>query len=77
MGKYTENNYQMTPTNNVCTWTIYHGLGTKDVQVSVYDLTTNIEPMCNIEHEYSYRIKIKFNSSETIPADRYRVVIIG
>ena len=77
IGKYTENNSQMTPTNNVCTWTIYHGLGTKDVQVSVYDLTSNVEPMCNIEHEYSYRIKIKFNSSETIPADRYRVVIIG
>ena len=45
--------------------------------VSVYNLTTDVEPVYNVEHTSTNTISIIFNSATDIPADSYRAVIIG
>jgi len=75
--KVTVNNTALTTTNNECRWVITHNLGTKDVNVSVYDLTTDMEPLYDVEHTSTNTVTVIFNSSVDISADSYRAVIIG
>ena len=75
--KVCANNTALTSDGTNCKWVITHNLGTKDVMVSVYNLTTDVEPAYNVEHTSTNTISIIFNSATDIPADSYRAVIIG
>lgn len=75
--KVCANNTALTSDGTNCKWVITHNLGTKDVMVSVYNLTTDVEPVYNVEHTSTNTISIIFNSATDIPADSYRAVIIG
>lgn len=75
--KETYTNPALTASDNYCTWTITHGLNTKDVVVSVYRTYDDVEPMVNIIHSTTSTVTVVFNSSADIAAGAYKAVIIG
>lgn len=77
VAKETYTNPALTASDNYCTWTITHGLNTKDVVVSVYRTDDDVEPMVNIIHRTTSTVLVVFNSSADIAAGAYKAVIIG
>jgi len=76
--KYAANNTSLTSTSGVCTWTVTHSLGTKDVTVQVYEVAADYAQVeVDVQHTSTSAITIKINSATTISADTYRVVVIG
>jgi hypothetical protein len=76
--KYAEGNSSLTSTGGVCTWTVTHNLGTKDVTVQVYEVAADYAQVeVDVQHTSTSAIKVKINSASTIAADTYRVVVIG
>jgi hypothetical protein len=76
--KYAEGNASLTSTGGVCTWTVTHSLGTKDVTVQVYEVAADYAQVeVDVQHTSTSAITVKINSASTISADTYRVVVIG
>ena len=76
--KYATNNTSLTSSGGVCTWTVTHSLGTKDVTVQVYEVAADYAQVeVDVQHTSTSAITIKINSASTISADTYRVVVIG
>ena len=74
--KFTAQNGALTASGGVCTWSITNSLGTADVGVHIYEVTTGDEVMCAV-NVAAGTITLKINSSSNIAADTYRAVIIG
>ena len=74
--KLTAQNGALTASGGQCTWTISNTLATADVEVHVYEASTNSEVFTDVTVGSS-TITIKINSSSNISADTYRAVIIG
>lgn len=74
--KFTANNPALTASGGVCTWTITNSLGTKYVEVHVYEESTGEEVATSVTVA-SGAITIKMNSSSNISANTYFAVIIG
>ena len=76
--KYAEGNGSLTSSGGVCTWTVTHNLGTKDVTVQVYEVAADYAQVeVDVQHTSTSTITVKINSGATIAADTYRVVVIG
>jgi hypothetical protein len=76
--KYAVGNTSLTSTGGVCTWTVTHNLGTKDVTVQVYEVAADYAQVeVDVQHTSTSAITIKINSATTITADTYRVVVVG
>ena len=74
--KIAVNNTSLTATGGQCTWTITNSLGTADVSISVYEVSSG-EEVGTENTASSSTITIKINSASNIAADTYRAVIIG
>ena len=74
--KFAVQNSSLTASGGVCTWSITNSLGTADVGVHVYEVSTGDEVMCAV-NVAAGTITIKINSASNIAADTYRAVIIG
>lgn len=75
--KFSASNPELTPTSGVVTWTVTHNLGTTDVVVSLKDLSDNAMVEANVITTSSTVVTISFNSTTTVTADSYRVVVVG
>ena len=76
--KYATGNTSLSSSGGVCTWTVTHNLGTKDVTVQVYEVAADYAQVeVDVQHTSTSAITIKINSASTISADTYRVVVIG
>jgi hypothetical protein len=76
--KYAEGNGSLTSTGGLCTWTVTHNLGTKDVTVQVYEVAADYAQVeVDVQHTSTSSVTVKINSGSTITADTYRVVVIG
>lgn len=76
--KYSVQNPALTPSGGTCTWTVTHGLGTRDVQVSVYEAASPYEEvMCDISHTSTSAVTITIVSSSNIAAGTYKAVVVG
>jgi hypothetical protein len=76
--KYAEGNGSLTSTGGLCTWTVTHNLGTKDVTVQVYEVAADYAQVeVDVQHTSTSAVTVKINSGSTITADTYRVVVIG
>ena len=76
--KFAEGNGSLTSSGGVCTWTVTHNLGTKDVTVQVYEVAADYAQVeVDVQHTSTSAITVKINSGSTIAADTYRVVVIG
>lgn len=69
-------NPALTASGGVCTWSITNTLGTKYVQVHVYEESTGDEVMTSVTTA-SGTITIKINSASNISASTYFAVIVG
>lgn len=74
--KIAANNGALTASSGQCTWTISNSIGTADVSVNVYEISTGAEVYTE-NTVGSSTITIKINSASNISADTYRAVIIG
>lgn len=74
--KIASNNGALTASSGVVTWTISNSLGTADVQVQVFEVSTGTQVMCEVSVGAS-TITIKMNSASNVAADTYRAVIMG
>lgn len=76
--KYAVNNTSLASAAGICTLTVTHNLGTKDVTVQVYEVAADFNQVeVDVQHTSTSAITIKINSATTIAADTYRVVVIG
>ena len=76
--KYSEQNGSLSSVGGVCTWTVTHNLGTKAVNVQVYEVAADYNQVeTDVQHTSSNEITIKINSGSTIAADTYAVVVVG
>lgn len=76
--KYSVQNPALTQSGGTCTWTVTHSLGTRDVQVSVYEAASPYEEvMCDISHTSTSAVTITIVSSSNIAAGTYKAVVVG
>ena len=76
--KYAVNNGALTSSGGICTWTVTHSLGTKDVTIQVYEVGSPYSQVeVDVEHTSTSVATLKIVSASTISADTYRVVVIG
>ena len=74
--KFSTVNPALTSTSGKCTWDITNTIGSKKVQVSIYDVSTNKEIMGDVSATDS-TISIELISENNIAADSYEAIIIG
>jgi hypothetical protein len=74
--KLVAQNTALTATSGVCTWTIANTLGSADVQVAIYQVSSGAQVGAYVEVSAS-NIVIKFNSAADIAADTFKAVILG
>jgi hypothetical protein len=69
--------YSTTLSTSATSYTITHNLGTQDVHVTVYDLTSSsyYEIECDIQHSTTTTVTLTFSTAPA--ANAYRVVVIG
>ena len=76
--KYAANNTAITVAGGVATWTVSHGLSTKDVTVQVYSVASPYASVeVEVEHTSTSAVTLKWNSASNVDADTYRVVVVG
>ena len=75
--KYSESNGALTQSGGLCTWTVTHNLGTKNVQVTVYETSSGDEVIVDSSRTSISVVTIKINSSSNISAGTYTVVVQG
>ena len=74
--KFAVQNSALTATGGVCTWSITNSLGTRDVGVHVYEVSSGDEVTTSVTAT-SGTITVKINSASNIAANTYRAVVIG
>lgn len=74
--KMTATNPALTASSGVCTWSITNSLGTADVVVNLYEVSTGDMVIAAVTAT-SGTITVKINSSSNISAGVYKAVIIG
>lgn len=74
--KFSTNNPALTSSSGVCTWSIANNIGSADVIVQVFEVSTNTEVLTEVTITSS-TITIKMNSASNISANTYKAVIIG
>lgn len=75
--KYSTTNPSLTQSGGLCTWTITHNLGTKKVQVTVYETSSGDEVIVDSTRTSISVVTVKINSISNITAGTYTVVVQG
>jgi len=75
--KYSADNPALTQSSGLCTWTVTHSLGTKDVIVGIEEVSTGEVVYADIVKTSTSVVTIKIVSSSNISAGTYRVTVIG
>ena len=73
--RYTEQNGELTPTDGVVTWAVNHKLNDEYPTITVYDNTTKQEIVCDEIIVDANNVKVEMNSTSTITAGAYTVVV--
>ena len=75
--KYSTTNPVLTQSGGLCTWTVTHSLGTKNVQVTVYETSSGEEVIVDSVRTSTSVVTVKINSTSNIAASTYTVVVQG
>lgn len=75
--RYSTSNGALTQSGGLCTWTVTHNLGTKNVQVTVYETSSGDEVIVDSTRTSTSVVTVKINSSSNISAGTYTVVVQG
>jgi len=76
LSKATVTNDALTPSGGVCTWSITNSIGSADVSVDIYEVSTNEKVLANVVVTSS-TITVSIASTANITAGTYKAVIIG
>lgn len=76
MSKFSATNPSLTANSGTCTWDIANTIGSKRVQVNVYELANYKEVIVGVSATDS-TISVELTSSSDIPANSYEAIIIG
>jgi hypothetical protein len=74
--KYAVNNSALTATSGSVTWTVTHGLGTRDVTVQVFDAVSYDQVEVDVVRTSTSVVTLSWVSGD-VSADSYRVVVVG
>jgi hypothetical protein len=75
--KYTAANPLLTETSGSVTWTVTHNLGTRDVVIQVYDISTFEEVVVDVDRTNTNTATLSWVAADDVDADSYKVVIVG
>jgi hypothetical protein len=75
--KYAVSNSAITVSSGVATWTVTHSLGSQDVIVQVRVISTNELVEVDVALTSTTVATLSWVSAANVPADTYRVVVIG
>jgi hypothetical protein len=74
---YSTSNPALTASGGVCTWTVTHNLGSRKVEVKVYEISTWEEVITSVALASTNAVTVKLNSTSNITAGTYQVVVAG
>lgn len=74
---YSESNPALTASGGQCIWTVTHNLGSRNVEVKVYEISTWEEVVTSVALTSASVATVKLNSSSNISAATYQVVVAG
>jgi hypothetical protein len=74
--KYAVGNDALTATSGSVSWTVTHGLGTRDVTVQVFDTATYDQVEVDVVRTSTSVVTLSWVSGN-VSADAYRVVVVG
>lgn len=74
---YSAQNTALTVSGGICTWTVTHNLGTKDVGVFIYDASTGDKVLYDYATTSTSVVTVKILSSSNIAANTYRIVVLA
>ena len=74
---YSESNPALTQSGGLCTWTVTHNLGTRNVEVKVYEISSWEEVVTSVALTSTNAVTVKLNSISNITASTYQVVVAG
>lgn len=77
MTRFADNNDLLVPSSGTVSWTVTHNLGTQDVTVQVYDLSNSAQVEVDVVRTSTSVVTLSWVASGNVPADSYRVVVIG
>ncbi len=77
MTRVAANNTLLVPSSGIVTWAVTHNLGTQDVTVQVYDLSSSAQVEVDVVRTSTSVVTLSWVASGNVPADSYRVVVIG
>ena len=75
--KYAVASPELVPTSNVVSWTVTHGLGTRNVLVQVFDAATYDQVEVDVVRTSTSVVTLSWVSGATVSAGSYQVVVIG
>jgi hypothetical protein len=77
MTRVAANNTLLVPSSDIVTWAVTHNLGTQDITVQVYDLSNSAQVEVDVVRTSTSVVTLSWVASGNVPADSYRVVVIG
>jgi hypothetical protein len=75
--KYAAQNVLIEPSSNVATWIVTHSIGTRDVEVQVYELSGYTQVEVDVVRTNTAAVTLTWVATSNVAADTYRVVVIG
>ena len=74
--KFYTVNPALTSTSGLCKWSITNSIGSKEVQVNVYEIATDSEVVADVTATDS-TISVELISANNIAANSYKIVVVG
>lgn len=75
--KYAAQNSAITISGGVATWTVTHNLGSRDVNVQVYEVSGYGAVEVDVVRTSTSVVTLSWNAAANVDADTYRVVVTG
>lgn len=70
-------NPELTSSGGVCTWNITHNLGTRFVNVNIYETSTGEMIICDVKTNSTSQLVVSFASDSTIAEGTFTIAIVG
>ena len=74
---YSTTNPALTASQGKCTWTITHNLNSQNIQVSIFDTSTNNTILFDSSITSANVISVELISTSNISAGSYKVIVSG
>lgn len=68
---------ELTPIDDRVTWVITHNLKSSSIISALYDVANGVEIVKNVKIDSSNQITVEFNSTSSISAGDYKIVILS